>query len=321
MIASVSLRYGKTLKQGGSAFMQYTLKEAAEPDSVVLAVGGRRVARIDAEGYEYRIDKNYPTGRVIYKITAYSGGESHSRSGDFTVYAAAPPVMYGNRVKKTYPHLTDAYTQGLLYYDGYLYESTGLEGQSSLRKVDLTTGKVLQHKRLSAEYFGEGLVLHGGKLYQITWKNGKAFVYDLEKFEPLKEFTYGGEGWGLASDGANIYMSDGTEKIYTLDPETFRRTGSISVYTDNSPVNLINEMEWIDGEIWANVYTSNIIIRIDPASGAVKGVVDMSSLLAPNDITADTDVLNGIAYDKTTGRIFVTGKNWNKLFEVEVFKK
>ena len=160
-----------------------------------------------------------------------------------------------------------------------------------------------------------------GKLYQLTWQNNKAFVYDLETFDKVGEFDYSGEGWGLTTDGKHLYMSDGSEKIYVLDPETFRRIRTIEVYTDQSKVAYVNEMEWIKGEIWANVYMTDTIIRIDPQTGAVTGAIDMSGLLSEADVTPATDVLNGIAYDARTGRIFVTGKNWNKLFEISVHPK
>ena len=155
----------------------------------------------------------------------------------------------------------------------------------------------------------------------LTWQNNKAFVYDLETFDKVGEFDYSGEGWGLTTDGKHLYMSDGSEKIYVLDPETFRRIRTIEVYTDQSKVAYVNEMEWIKGEIWANVYMTDTIIRIDPQTGAVTGAIDMSGLLSEADVTPATDVLNGIAYDARTGRIFVTGKNWNKLFEISVHPK
>ena len=180
----------------------------------------------------------------------------------------------------------------------------------------LRTGGSYWSVPLDDSYFGEGLALLGGKLYQLTWRSNKGFVYDLKTFERVGEFGYGGEGWGLATDGTSLYQSDGTEKIRVIDPETFRTVRTIEVCTDRSRVPYINELEWIDGELWANVYTTDTVIRIDPRTGAVVGVIDLAGLLSPADVTAQTDVLNGIAYDAKTGRIFVTGKNWNKLFEI-----
>ena len=321
IIASVVVDNDANLHQGESALIKCNLKENAEIDSILLYMNGERVAEIDTAAYEYKLTSNYPTGRTIYRVEAYQNGTKHVQTGEFTVYAASIPQFYGYKIIKVYPHDANAYTQGLLFDNGVLYESTGLEGHSSLRKVEIATGKVLKNKKLADEYFAEGLVLLNDKLYQLTWQNNKAFVYDVNTFEQLHEFGYGGEGWGITTDGKLLYMSDGTDEIRILNPETFKKVGSINVYTDNSKVMYLNELEWINGEIWANVYTTNAIIRIDPRSGAVKGVIDMSGLLTESDINSNTDVLNGIAYDEATGRIFVTGKNWNKLFEIEVLKK
>ena len=175
-----------------------------------------------------------------------------------------------------------------------------------------------RHQKLDDNLFGEGLALLDGKLYQLTWQNNKAFVYDLETFDKVGEFDYSGEGWGLTTDRKHLYMSDGSEKIYVLDPETFRRIRTIEVYTDQSKVAYVNEMEWIKGEIWANVYMTDTIIRIDPQTGAVTRSDRHERTALEADVTPATDVLNGIAYDARTGRIFVTGKNWNKLFEISV---
>lgn len=321
LISSVIPASGSEVRQGETVTIGYTLLPEARSDSVVLYVAGNRVGPLGDSGHPYRISAKHPTGRVQYHITAYEEGREEGRSGEFVVLAASPPVAYGHNVLHIYPHATNAYTQGLLYQGGYLYESTGLNGSSSLRKVDLNSGKVLRSVQLPEAYFGEGLALLNGKLYQLTWQNNKALVYDVETFDKVGEFSYGGEGWGLTTDGQMLYMSDGSERITVVNPEGFRPVRTIEVYTDHSKVMYINELEWINGEIWANVYTSDVIIRIDPATGAVTGVIDMSGLLSSSDITSSTDVFNGIAYDKATGRIFVTGKNWNKLFEIEPVKK
>ena len=318
--AEIAPVYGDRFVQGDRVAIGYTLSQDCTVDSVILAVNNRRIGPIASSGFTYNLGPTYPVGRTVYRLTAYSGNQSQSRAGEFLVLAAKPPVIYGHKVKKSYPHDRQAYTQGLLFHDGKLYESTGLEGQSSLREVDLATGRVLRSRSLPDNYFGEGLELLDGKLYQLTWQNNKALVYDAKSFDLLQEFDYGGEGWGLATDGEVLYMSDGSEKIRVLDPETFRTIRTIEVYTDQNKIMYVNEMEWIRGELWANVYTSDNVIRIDPQSGAVLGVVDLSGLLSAADRDATTDVLNGIAYDKATGRIFVTGKNWNKLFEIEVLR-
>ena len=319
LIRSVSPLYGTYVTQGES--QRIVAELGAEVDSVVLSIGGSRVTALDTAGYVYATDGKHPTGRIVYRITAYRDGDSDSRTGEFTILAAKAPILYGHKVLRQYPHNADSYTQGLLWHNGSLYESTGLEGRSSVRRVELATGRPVVTKKLDDNLFGEGLALLDGKLYQLTWQNNKAFVYDLETFDKVGEFDYSGEGWGLTTDGKHLYMSDGSEKIYVLDPETFRRIRTIEVYTDQSKVAYVNEMEWIKGEIWANVYMTDTIIRIDPQTGAVTGAIDMSGLLSEADVTPAADVLNGIAYDARTGRIFVTGKNWNKLFEISVHPK
>ncbi len=321
LIESVSPVLGASFAQGDRVPICYTLGADTTLDSVVLWVGNRRIGQVGPEGTDYILASDTPVGRVVYRFVAYQGGESQTRSSEFTVLASSAPARYQHRVKRVYPHDRTAYTQGLLYHEGSLYESTGLEGRSSLRQVELASGRVLRGRNLPDRYFGEGLALLGGKLYQLTWQSNKALVYDLNTFDQVGEFDYGGEGWGLTTDGELLYMSDGSEKIRVLDPATFRQLRTIEVYTDLGKVMYLNELEWIRGELWANVYTLDNVIRIDPRSGAVTGVIDLSGLLSADDISATTDVLNGIAFDPNTGRIFVTGKNWDKLFEIEVEKR
>ena len=238
LIEGVSPLYGATVPQGSVQRIGFRLRAGAEADSVVLYMGERRVAALDTAGYPYEVSAAHPTGKVLYKVVAYREGRSDSRSGEFAVLAGKAPVLYGHRVRNVYPHDRTAYTQGLLWHDGYLYESTGLEGGSTLRQVDLTDGRVVRSVPLDDSYFGEGLALLGGKLYQLTWRSNKGFVYDLKTFERVGEFGYGGEGWGLATDGTSLYQSDGTEKIRVIDPETFRTVRTIEVCTDRSRVPL-----------------------------------------------------------------------------------
>lgn len=232
--------------------------------------------------------------------------------------APAEPKRYTYSVRAVHPHPTTSYTQGLQYADGMLWEGTGQHGESVLRKTDLETGRSQVVARLPRTDFGEGITLLGDKVYQLTWQSNKAYVYDAATGAKLREFRYPGEGWGLTTDGEKLYLSDGSAKIHTLDPATFRREKHITVTFKGEPVHYLNELEWIDGRIWANVYTTDQIVVIDPATGVVEGVVDLTGLLPEADITPATDVLNGIAYDRATGRIFVTGKNWPKLFEIEI---
>lgn len=229
------------------------------------------------------------------------------------------PVRYTFSVKNVYPHSTASYTQGLQYVDGVLWEGTGEWGESRLQKVDLESGKVEVLKELPRSEFGEGITVLGDRVYQLTWTNGIAHEYNLQG-ELLKNHRYSGEGWGLTTDGETLYMSNGTADIYKIDPTTFKREGKITVTMRGELVEFINELEWIDGKIWANVYTTDYIIIINPQSGVVEGVVDCSNLLPMEDEEDDTDVLNGIAYDKEGKRIFLTGKRWSKLFEVDIVK-
>lgn len=229
--------------------------------------------------------------------------------------------VYTYEVVNTWQHQRNAFTQGLVYLDGELLESTGLNGQSSLRRVDLKTGNVLQRAEVPSQYFAEGLAALNGKLYQLTWQARKGFIYDLHSFQPEGEFTYSGEGWGLTTDGHWLIMSDGTDQIRFIDPNTFKEDHRITVTQRGQPVNRLNELEYVKGEIFANVWTTDEVVRIDPATGQVVGVIDFTGLLPQQDREADTDVLNGIAYDPVGDRLFVTGKKWPKLFEVRLKPK
>jgi glutaminyl-peptide cyclotransferase len=230
--------------------------------------------------------------------------------------------IYGYEVVHTYPHDPGAFTEGLFYLNGFLYESTGLEGHSTVRKVRLETGEVLKQHVVPAQYFGEGIVNWDGHLIQLTWQSHVGFVYDLQTLKLQREFHYEGEGWALTKDGAQIFMSDGTPEIRLLNPQTLLPTGRLSVNLDGKPVRNINELEWVKGELLANVWQTNFILRIDPHDGHVLGVINASGLLSPSDPVSGPDaVLNGIAYDAQGDRLFVTGKNWPKLFEIRVGKQ
>ncbi|MFN0277289.1 MAG: glutaminyl-peptide cyclotransferase [Pyrinomonadaceae bacterium] len=247
----------------------------------------------------------------------------------------SPLPVDGYVVVKTYPHDPKAFTQGLFYHDGFLYESTGHEGSSSLRKVELETGKVVQKFDLPREDFGEGIAMIGGKIYMLTWQQGLGRVLDAKTLKVLKEFNYQGEGWGLTTDGSALYMSQGTHVLKVLDAETFKQAQTIPVMReDGKPLMKLNELEWIKGEIWANIWHSeqpetlgkpNYIARIDPASGKLLGWVDLANI-SPEDQSKSNDpydpkaenTLNGIAYDREKDRIFVTGKNWKNLYEIKL---
>ena len=231
---------------------------------------------------------------------------------------AAVPV-YNCDIVHTYPHDSSAYTEGLFYLNGFLYESTGLEAHSSIRKVRLETGEVLQQLDIPGQYFGEGIVSWRGRLISLTWKSQIGFVFDLATFKLQRQFHYEGEGWALTHDDKQIIMSDGTPQLRFLDPNTMRETGRVQVTFDGKPLHNVNELEWVKGEIFANVWQTDWIVRIDPGSGRVVGAINCAGLLNRADFVAgQTDVLNGIAYDAKHDRLFVTGKNWPKLFEIRL---
>lgn len=232
---------------------------------------------------------------------------------------ASPAVVsYTYEVIAAWPHDPQAFTQGLVFRDGGLLESTGLYGRSTLREVDVKTGRALKQVDVPAQFFAEGLAVIGDRAYQLTWRNGKGFVYDADTFRLEREFAYKGEGWGLTTDGQALMMSDGSHRLRFMDPTTFRVLRTIEVVADGKPVNRLNELEWIKGEIFANIWQTDEIVRIDPATGQVRGRIDLSGLLARSDRGPDTDVLNGIAYDPANDRLFVTGKRWPKVFEIRL---
>jgi len=224
----------------------------------------------------------------------------------------------GYEVIARFPHDTSAYTQGLVYHDGVFYESTGRYGVSELRRVEVETGRVLQRVRLAPDRFGEGLALLDGRLFQLTWESGVGYIYDLETLALLDSFHYSGEGWGLTTDGKSLIMSDGSDTLRFLDPRTFETVRTVAVHDNGSPLEDINELEYVGGVIYANIYRSDWIVRIDPESGRVLGWTNMRGLLPERERTPSTDVLNGIAYDSAGNRLFVTGKLWPALFHVRL---
>ncbi len=225
---------------------------------------------------------------------------------------------YDYTIVNTYPHDPEAYTQGLVFDDGVLYEGTGLRGASTLRKVELETGKVLKEYQLPERFFGEGVTLWEDTLIQLTYQSRIGFVYDKESFLLRKKFTYPTDGWGITHDGKHLIMSDGTATLHYLDPETFEEVKRIEVHDNATPVTHLNELEFIKGTVFANVWPTNRIARISPETGEVVGWVDLGGLLSKEDYQQPVDILNGIAYDDTNDRLFVTGKYWPKLFEIEL---
>lgn len=243
----------------------------------------------------------------------------HLKGKPASVTVAQPgaiPVLSAT-VVKAYPHDPKAFTQGLEYFGGFLYESTGRQRQSTLRRVVLETGKVVQSVRLPDEAFGEGLTISHGKIYQLTWLDKDGFIYDLRTFRKLGKFSYSTEGWGLTHDDASLILSDGTNRLQYIDPNSFQVTKTLEVFAGAEAVTNLNELELIRGEIWANIWHSNRIAKIDPKSGQVTAWIDLGAIVE-RDAHEQEDVLNGIAWDPVKNRVFVTGKNWSKIYEIRV---
>lgn len=289
-------------------------------DSVVYYFNNKRIASVKGNekvSYELRNEK---FGKKPIKALVYFSGKTQETNANIEVVSNIEPRLLDYEIINTYNHDIGAYTQGLEFYNGILYESTGQYGRSSIRKTDYKTGAVISKTNLENKYFGEGLTVFNGKLYQLTWRENEGFIYNPDTLEKEEKFTYFKkiEGWGLCNDGKNIYFSDGTETVYILNPETMEQIDYINVYTANSKIQGVNEMEWVDGKIFANIYTRDAIAIIDPKTGSVENVIDLSALKSKVTQHRELDVLNGIAYNPDTKTIFVTGKNWDVMFEIKI---
>jgi len=294
-------------------------------DSVQYSIGNKKIKSVNNSANvkinDFRLGKHTITAIVFYE------NKTKKVSKPIYIMADSSPEIYTYKVINTYPHDKEAYTQGLEYYNGFLYEGTGQKGTSSIRKVELETGKVLQQKDIDEQYFGEGITIFNNKLYQLTWQAGIGFVYNLETFEKEREFKYtkSREGWGLTHNGEKIIKTDGTERIWFLNPDTLLEENYIEAYTNKQKVEQLNELEYINGKIYANRYQLNSILIINPKNGKVEGVANLNSLktLIEKDqkLVESDEVLNGIAFDKENNRLFVTGKHWSKLYEIELIKK
>ena len=254
---------------------------------------------------------------LIYMMLAPAGSKSPANSANHAA-TNAPAKLDAYEIVNSYPHDPEAFLQGLVWYDNGFYESTGLEGRSTLRRVEFPSGRVVKSISLAPDLFGEGLALVGDRLVQLTWTTQRGFVYDRDSFKLLREFRYNTEGWGITYDGKNLIMSDGTSTLTYLDPETFQPVRRLNVTWNGRAQDQLNELEYIEGEIWSNVWQENYILRIDPETGRVKSYLDMKNLFPPQLRTGDEDVLNGIAYDAQAKRIFVSGKLWPYIFEIRL---
>ncbi len=308
-------------------------------DAISVSVTNKKNKPIDSIAYFFGEDRLISTqgnssisipfsdekvGNRALMAKIYSEGESFETSQNITILSSEKPKLYTYKILETYPHDIGAYTQGLEFENDTLYESTGLNKKSSLRKTDFKTGKVFKKVALADQYFGEGLTILNNKIYQLTWRENTGFIYNLNTFEQTGTFVYGKskEGWGLAHDEKNtIYKSDGTERIWTLNPETLSEESYIEIYTNTSKIKSVNELEWVDGKLYANVYEQGSIAIINPKTGAVEGVIDLTDLKDKVTQHPELNVLNGIAYKGEPNILYVTGKNWDKLFKIEIVLK
>jgi glutaminyl-peptide cyclotransferase len=291
------------------------------PDSVLISFDGKTVTTLRSAPWEYSIPSfnTVTTGRKSLKVTAYRGARSQNPVTRFIViYSDIIPKRYSYKVIHTYPHDIEAFTQGLVYDKGMLFEGTGQKTGSSLREVELQTGKVIRQHNLDASLFGEGIALYHDRIYQVTWENKVGFIYDKATFSVINKIYYSSQGWGLTTVNDKIVMSEGTNVLSFYEPEMFTIVSRVEVYDNEKKVESLNELEYINGEIWANIWMSDLIARIDPVSGKVIAYIDLKGLLPESDKNSETDVLNGIAYDQDGKRIFITGKRWPKLFEISL---
>ncbi|GFD79370.1 glutaminyl-peptide cyclotransferase [Tenacibaculum sp. SSH1-16] len=310
---------------GEKAAIKFEQLKGEQIDSVHLYVNNKRVNTNETSVTINTAD--FGVGKHAVTALAFYPNKSKKLNNSIEILAKEAPAVYSYKIVNIYPHDKGAYTQGLEYKNGYLYESTGRNGESTLRKVELETGKVLQKIDLDEKYFGEGMTIFNNKIYWLTWHARKGFIYDFETFKQLGSFNYtnSNQGWGLTHNGSELIKTDGSNKIWFLDANNQQEKRSVQVYTNKYPVDNLNEIELINGKIYANKWQQNSIVIINPETGVVEGVANLNGLrdIVAKDQTLETqdDVLNGIAYDSENNRLFVTGKHWGKLFEIELIKQ
>ena len=313
----------KTYTSNDSFQVSVTNKQKKEIDSVVYSLNSIRIAS--------SINNNLATislidqklGKRSLMANIYMNGTSNGVTGNFTIVASQSPKLYTYNVLETYPHDIEAYTQGLEFKGDTLYESTGQYKQSSLRKTNYQSGEVIQNIPLSDQYFGEGLTIINDKIYQLTWREKTGFIYDLSTLKRTGTFVYGKskEGWGLCNDGKTIYKSDGTQKIWLLNSGTLSEDDYIEIYTNTRKIKSVNELEWVNGKIYANIYEKDAVAIVNPSNGAVEGVINLKGLKDQVTQHSKLNVLNGIAYKGEENILYITGKNWDKLFKIEIVEK
>ncbi|MDT0295206.1 glutaminyl-peptide cyclotransferase [Mesonia ostreae] len=343
-LASILHSCGDNLKEKKeSIFIQinHKSKKIQSGDAINLNLSNPKNFSIDSVQYFYHQQKigssaasetvsanlEKPLGKNTIEAKIFTEGENFSIQKELVLHHNKAPKIYTYEVINSYPHDANAFTQGLEFYKDTLYEGTGQNGSSTLRKVNYETGEVLKKIQLKDAYFGEGISIMNDKIYQLTWRSGEGIIYDVNNLKKLKTFSYSEskEGWGLCNDGEKLYKSDGTEKIWILNPETLAEESYFQPVTHTSLSTKLNELEWVEGKIYANTWQKDGIAIIDPKSGAIEGIIDMrglrNQLNNTKDITGQDNVLNGIAYNKNTKKLYVTGKNWDKLFEIKIKEK
>ena len=317
-IAIVSPQNGQQVRQSEIIDISYQIKnDSLTIDTTVLFVNNKEIARFAGTSYKWTMNENR-VGRQSLRLSMRADGKEVANASCMLKYFPSPPQYYTYSIVKQYPHNTGFFTQGLFFYDGFLYEGTGQYGSSALMKIELETGKVIKAVNLSKDFFGEGITLMDEKIYQLSWQERQCFVYDKNTFDRITTISFPNEGWGITTVGDLLAVSNGSSIISFVKPDNFAEVRHIEVCNDKGNVSQLNELEYIDGLIWANVWQTNTIVMIDPESGAVVGEIDFSGIY-PN--SNSDNCFNGIAYDEKNNRIFVTGKRWSKLFEVKIVKK
>ncbi len=314
----LELHSPKTIQVNKSLKISVKEKNDKPIDSVQYFINGRLIADHNAVDIS-----DFKLGKQALSATVFYMGEQRKINNTIYFMAIKPPVVYNYEIINEYPHDKKAFTQGFEYYNGFFYESTGQYGQSSLRKVEVETGKIIKKIDIDKQYFAEGMTIFKNKIYQLTWRKNKGFVYDLETFKLEKTFAYeqSKEGWGLTHNNKNLIKTDGTERMWFLDPETLKEVSYIETYTNSRKAENLNELEFVNGKIYANLWQKNSILIVDPTSGAIEGIVNLKGLQSKAGQKGEDNVLNGIAYDEENDRLFVTGKKWAKVFEIKLVNK
>lgn len=322
--------FGISISDGKKAYthsdvLQISLqnKKNMEVEKVTYAIDSEVVSNSEGNKEQSIQLDGQKMGVRNLRATIVAEGETYTILKPFTMVASQTPKLYGYKILETYPHDIDAFTQGLEFENDTLYESTGQRKKSTLRKTDYLTGDVLQKERVADQFFAEGITILDDKIFQLTWQRNTGFVYDLANMKKTGSFVYNEskEGWGLCNDGTTIFKSDGTEKIWSLNPDTLAEEGFIEIYTNKSKIPRVNELEWVDGKIYANIWQQDAIAIVDPKTGAVEGVINMKGLQEQVTQHETLDVLNGIAYNGEPNILYVTGKHWDKLFKIEILEQ